>query len=152
MRRYTFANQYLTGIHIGIQSGHAAEEMWSELISEMSIGGERGAASRDKRLILQRFAAIYKTWIVLNGGDSDMLKELYAFLKPSEYPTSLTIEPGLNDAVTAVSIIIPERLYNEDATSVGNALRHGRPVNSRWHYSDWEKEFLLRKAKCTLAA
>jgi hypothetical protein len=72
-----------------------------------------------------------------------------------------------------VGIILPERMYDDVATAVGNAMVKAETatddvnrgnwtafVDNRipfhWvidrHYTEWEREFLKRKALCKLAS
>ena len=78
-------------------------------------------------------------------------------------PRYFFAEPGLNNAITSVCVILPERLYDDVANTLGRVL--GRTpaweaaldaetfsaVMER-NYTEWEREFLRRKALCGLAS
>lgn len=120
MRRYFFTNMYMGGIHTGIQSGHAAEEMWANVVRSFLTSPTEYAEMKLKYLL--DFAENHKTWIILNGGDHYKLSEFYQFLINARNPYTFSSfqEPGLNGAITSVSVILPERMWDETATYVGN--------------------------------
>ena len=164
MRRYFFTNFYVAGIRVGIQAGHSAEEMWAKTVKrylEKPTKKNRAALQ-----YLVQFAEDHKTWILLNGGDHDALHNLITFLNKKENPYSFDFfkEPGLNNAITSVTLVLPERMYDETANAVGKALLKGDPLSQNWpaleialnvsdrNYTPWEIEFLKRKAMCGLAS
>jgi hypothetical protein len=162
MRAFFFCNQYLAGIHPGIQSGHALDQLWSGFVETM---GKHTKTAKAKFAMLREFSKNHKTWICLNGGDSLMLGDLYKFMiGQTTYPFTMFQEPGLNYANTAVVIILPERMYDDIARSVGKALLKGDPLSQNWpaieidlnvvlrQYTPWEREFLKRKEMCGLAS
>jgi len=117
---------------------------------------------------LLTFANRHKTWIVLDGGDHEALSDMWGFLcdERNPYPFSRFCEPGLNNAITSLSIVLPERMYDDVATTFGKALVREDFDAREWtsfvddaaflevierKYSDWEREFLKRKAVCRLA-
>jgi hypothetical protein len=110
-RAYFFTNMYMNGIHAGIQAGHAAVEM-----------------SIEYNAIYEQWAADDKTVIVLNGGPQISLEHIFVDL--AVYSRHITYEIDrvgipmrmpvadfresfdcLNGALTAVGIIVPDRLY-----------------------------------------
>jgi len=96
----------LSSIQQGIQSAHCLAEMFTKYTK-----GE------DKKLLFD-WAKNHKTMIVLNGGNSEALTEFYTLLqKPDEedhYPFAKfnEDEQSLNNAITCVGIILPEKTYN----------------------------------------
>ena len=160
MRAYFFCNQYLAGIHNGIQSGHALNLLWPKYIND-----------KDQLATLLDFSVNHQTWICLNGGDHGMLQDLYFFMQDQKtYPFTVFQEPGLNNANTAVVIILPERMYDDHARMVGRAVLKSEtdklnpgniPAQIRddqfqefmnRHYTPWELEFLKRKELCGKAS
>ena len=168
MRAYFFNNQYLNGIHNGIQAGHALDQLWSNF-AEMK---KMSKASEAKFAMLRDFSKNHKTWIVLNAGDHDALDNLHTFMTgQNTYPFAMFQEPGLNFSNTSVVIILPERMYDDFARMVGKAvLKSQEPTTlmkvgdlipqDRWtkeaylsrQYTNWELEFLARKELCGKAS
>jgi hypothetical protein len=94
---------YLGGIHPGIQAAHATAELFMKY--------------QDKPHHLetiQGWAKDHKTMILLNGGDSIDLDvmELDKHLEQAyNLPYAHFVEPGLNNTVTSLAIIVPEHVY-----------------------------------------
>jgi hypothetical protein len=148
MRAYFFINYYVGGIRAGIQAAHAMDQMWLQLVDPLRQGS-LPPLERSRLEMLCEFSRNHKTFILLHAGDHEDLNDLANFLAMSEnpYPWAKFSEPGLNDAMTSVAIVIPERLYDEASTDVGRGL-----VGSEARgYSAWELEFLKRRAVCVLA-
>lgn len=152
---------YLNGIQHGIQGGHAIDQMWLKYVTKVHYGQEPSTLDRVALESLMNFSRVDKTFIILNGGDHPALESLHDFLTSVEhpYPFRCFREPGLNNALTSVGIVIPERLYCEAATKLGRALLAGTIIKDDVatqaileQYSDFELEFLRRKAMCGLAA
>lgn len=160
MRTYYFNNMYIAGIHNGIQAGHAKDEMW------LAASNHKGDPKLD---IIRAFARDHKTFIILTAGDHDFLTDTYLNLfmsKNNPHPHAWFKEPGLNDAVTSLAIVIPERLYDKTAEEFGRLLvKHGG-MKVGWNrdsndtlvceilnrkYTQWEQDFLMFKAPCQLA-
>jgi hypothetical protein len=146
MRAYFFNNYYVGGIRAGIQAAHAMDQMWLQFV-EALLRGTLPALERSRLEMLCEFSRNHKTFILLHAGDHADLNDLANFFAADEnpYPWARFSEPGLNDAITSVAIVIPERLYDEASTDVGRGL--GEPGG----YSAWEVEFLKRRVVCTLA-
>jgi hypothetical protein len=171
MRRYFFQNFYVAGIRNGIQAGHAAEIQWAEL-AKLALAGQLSDKGRAKLEMMIDFALNHGTWILLTGGDHSTLQELFDFLdqNPHSYPVERFLEPGLNNTITSLTIVIPERLYDDVANDIGRAyLKAGATSDSTFqggwclpldlakqaadrNYSSWELDFLRRKAACGLAS
>jgi hypothetical protein len=201
MRAYFFNNMYLNGIHNGIQAGHALDQLWSGLTETVAkltktVHAAKSAPARlreaqAKLAMLREFSKTHKTWIILKGGDSDALADLYNFMDTPfssmsklfqpvvkgkyshhSYPFAMFQEPGLNNAITSVCVVLPERMYDDLSTAVGKAMIKADPTLTpqptiNWmlampvqsldaatarNYTPWEREFLKRKALCGLAS
>ena len=168
MRAYFFLNQYLAGIHNGIQSGHALDQLWSNLTEAK---GKRTKSAEAKFAMLREFSKNHKTWICLNAGDHMSLEVLYKSMAgQTTYPFTMFQEPGLNYANTAVVIILPERMYDDFARMVGKAVlksekdrTHPYDVTAQLpqdqfdvflarKYTKWELSFLAQKELCGKAS
>lgn len=104
-RMYCVVNQYIAGIHAGIQSAHAMSEMFLDYPQRRNNAGN----------LLWDWADRDKTVIVLNGGYQSSLQELCEKLKPlsGTYPWASFCEEqeALNGAMTAVAVVLPEYMY-----------------------------------------
>ena len=168
MKRFFFTNSYFSGIRVGIQAGHSCDKMWAEAVSEYFNDPESETA-KEELLAMVGFVEDYGTWIVLSAGDDEDLRELVRFLNSGNnpYPFSEFEEPGVNDAMTSICMILPERMYDAVAEKVGDALHEAEEKGTAWEneidqktlpdaenrgYSEWELDFLFRKAQFHLAA
>lgn len=110
-RLYTFTHVYMSPIQHGIQSGHLAALM---------------AANHEPAAV---WAKHHFTMIVLNGGNSAMLKTTYAKLQ--EFGTKLNLNVGsfyedeqsMEGMMTVVGILIPERIWGQDYAVVKERQR-----------------------------
>lgn len=112
-RLYSVVNQYIAGIHAGIQSAHAISEMFLDYPQRRNNAGN----------LLWDWADRDKTVIVLDGGYQSSLQELCEKLKPlsGTYPWASFCEEqdALNGAMTAVAVVLPEYMYAPQyATSI----------------------------------
>ena len=102
---YCVVNQYIAGIHAGIQSAHAISEMFLDYPQRRNNAGN----------LLWDWTDRDKTVIVLNGGYQSSLQELCEKLKPlsGTYPWASFCEEqeALNGAMTAVAVVLPEYMY-----------------------------------------
>ncbi len=137
MRAYFFVNYYVGGIRAGIQAGHAMDQMWLRYVD----GGPR-----ERLDTLREFSQNHKTFILLHAGDHAELADLAKLFASDEnpYPWAQFSEPGLNDALTCVAIVIPERLYDDASTE---AAQSADAVG----YSAWELDFLRKRIECRVA-
>jgi hypothetical protein len=99
MRLYTFTNFYLSSIQQGIQTAH--------VVSELSIKAHP---------LYTEWAKDHKTIIVLNGGNSKSLQDVYSKLTrlvETKYPIAKfnEDEQSLNEAFTCVGIVVPAKIY-----------------------------------------
>jgi hypothetical protein len=120
MRFYSFTNMYLPGIHAGIQTAHAVHAMESQYRHLVEEANEEDPYT-DNLLMqystYQSWADDHKTIIVKNGGTQSQLLNLYDDLEELGnelcLPTILwrEDEDSLNNAITAVGIVVPEDIY-----------------------------------------
>lgn len=116
-RMYCVVNQYIAGIHAGIQSAHAMSEVFLRYPQRI------GPASH----LLWDWAFDDKTMIVLNGGYQSSLQELCEKLKPlsGTYPWASFCEEqdALNGAMTAVAVVLPEYMYSPQYAEVVDLVK-----------------------------
>lgn len=124
MRCYHLNNFYLGGIHAGIQSSHAQTELAVKyLATSLYIGGDENVVDYMAREELHSsarksyvdWATQHKTMVVLNGGMMAQLLEWEELLNRSEnrfaWASFREEEAALNNALTNVCIVLPERMY-----------------------------------------
>lgn len=111
MRFYGFGNYYLSSLQQGLQAGHAAVDLYVKyhLMQE-----------QDSRQVLYAdWAANHKTMVLLNGGNSADLQDLFDFLNCEENPYPFVKfhedEVSLNGALTYVGMILPPKIYDTAA-------------------------------------
>jgi hypothetical protein len=109
LRLYSFVNMYLSPIQAGIQTGHMTDNMTVKYLLHQS--GNDEAQCKYVNWILN-----HKTYIVLNGGDSDMMYEelllFNALCIQLNLPFAQFNEPGVGNVLTCYGAVIPERLFN----------------------------------------
>lgn len=111
-RMYCIVNQYISGIHAGIQSAHAIAELMV-LHSGEAYTPEQITA----HYWLKCWKEEDKTIIVLNGGYQSVLEDFLAQAMSLEtYPVAWWREEkkALNGAMTAVAVVLPEFIYNPE--------------------------------------
>lgn len=112
MRAYFFGNFYLSSIQQGIQAGH--------VIGEMSIQAEYRLETQ-----YRDWAINHKTVILLNGGMAANLRAIEQTFKHPDNPycwaTFCEEEAALENSITSVGIIVPEKVY-QGATDWRNGL------------------------------
>lgn len=97
MRMYFLVMYNLSGIQKGIQAGHAALEYAYEY-----------AGTND----YQDFITKNKTWIILDGGGSIEMENHRKTLYGAGIKNTIFREPDLNNAISAIAFLVPERVYN----------------------------------------
>lgn len=108
LRCYTIVNQYLNGIHAGIQSAHAIAKMFSEYDSSFY---------NDSVVeLLNIWSNKHETIIVLDGGYQSNLSaihKLFSNRATGMFPYSRFNESteALNGALTALAIVLPDYIY-----------------------------------------
>lgn len=117
LRCYFIVNQYIAGIHAGIQGAHAMAEMFSKY-----RGKTNKAAAH-----LQDWVDKDKTIIVLEGGYASRLEYLHDLLLKVQgsYPCAKFHEEvdALNGALTAVAVVLPEYMYKPKKLESGEYAR-----------------------------
>lgn len=127
MRLYSITNMYTSGIHAGIQTAHLVHEMFTEY-SDVEVDSTRYIYPEENvildtwanRYILNKWAKHHKTIIVLNGGYHSNLKRVYEEIEFIAQKLNLPYgrfhesKEALNGALTAVGVIVPEHIYNDD--------------------------------------
>ena len=142
MRAYFFCNMYLAGIHTGIQGGHALDQMWLKYTNPKNPQPE-------KLTYLRKFSKRHKTFYMLTGGEHSHLIRLHKLLAKMNYPFEKFLEPGLNNACTAVCVILPTCMY--DAVSKAAAKGETSAAITARNYTANEIKFLQYMAGCGLA-
>jgi len=175
MRAYFFVNSALSGIQKGLQVAHCAVEIG---LKATLTSDDFPELSRQYR----RWRQDHKTIVVLEGGfHADLKKICELFLhgvegkrpgaNPSDFPWAhfSEDEETMNGMMTAVGIILPERIYE-----AARVLREKRVDMERWvkidlidpyhqHFSrkvqlekleeftEWEAELIKLINSCPLA-
>ena len=138
MRAYFFGNFYLSSIQQGIQAAHC--------VTEMFVKYKRHKQERDPLL---DWARNHKTIILLNGGDCFDLLDIYCMIndESNPYPWSKFHESvtALNDAITCVGIILPEKIYESAETLREKGVILGADLTK------WELDMIRCLNSCGLA-
>ena len=110
MRFYSFTNWMLRPIQQGIQPGHAAVEL---LLKYSSFSSDVRAH------MVWDWAQNHKTFMCMNGGNSDGLRDLLKFFddprNPYPYATFHEDAQSLDGIMTCISIVLPEEIYEAAA-------------------------------------
>lgn len=154
-RFYSFTNMYLSPMQKGIQTAHAVSEMSAKYLSK--IEEFAGKDFRNEHSAFTVWAELDKTVIVLNGGYSSNLRSIYKTCKKfckelrnggAGLPVVRFYESddALDNALTAVGIILPEVVYTTAA-----AIRRGEYVMDAHSFSQAEMDFYNMLNSCSLA-
>lgn len=131
MRFYGFGNYYLSSLQQGLQAGHAAVDLAMKCYAT-----KRDTNSWDQ---YRDWAENHKTMVLLNGGNSADLQELFEFLdsedNPYPYVKFHEDDVSLNGALTYVGTVLPEKIYDTAAR-----LRRERD----YFYSVNEEKLLIK--------
>ncbi|QEQ95012.1 hypothetical protein pEaSNUABM56_00236 [Erwinia phage pEa_SNUABM_56] len=103
-RLYSIVNQYISGIHAGIQTAHAVHELF--------VKYPQGTNSATN--LLWDWAVQDKTIIVLEGGYQSNLERIFELAKAVKSLPSAKFheeQAALNGALTAITIVLPEYMY-----------------------------------------
>ena len=120
MRFYSFTNSYIHAKQHAIQAGHAIEQVWLKVMT-----GTR----RSSKQYLIEYATNHKTWYVMDGGGPLLNWEIIdAYSTYSCFPSAYFREPGLENAMTAMAVLLPERMYDKAASAYGRYLKGTDPV------------------------
>lgn len=111
LRLYSFVNQYLATIQQGIQTGHMTDEMSAKYLID---GGVCDITPASKMYI--DWLKNHKTYIVLNGGDSELMYiealHLKAYCIQLNLPFGTFNEPGCNGMMSCYGAVIPEKYFD----------------------------------------
>lgn len=142
MRLYTFCNYYLSSIQQGIQTAHVVHELFNKYdeYSPQSVS-------------LKEWSKNHKTIIVLNGGNSSMLREIYELLhshrNPFPYVKFHEDEESLNSVLTCVGVVLPEKIYN--TASITRTSDDLSLINSVHGCDEFEFDLIVALNSCGLA-
>lgn len=122
MRYYGFVNYYLSPIAHGIQTTHCVVEIQQKVYQEAEPRPKKINFDCSKKEQYDDWARNHKTVMLLNGGNQESLKTLIQFFNQSDNPFAWSYfredEQSLNNCITTVGIILPERIYTfDDITS-----------------------------------
>lgn len=116
-RAYFFGNMYLSSIQQGIQAAHVLSNMFIKY--QPIVTDDCEYVPSDELRMLNNWASEHKTMILLNGGYSETIRDLYMFFTNNEnsYPFDYFTEsgPALDGALTCTGIILPEKIYEAAA-------------------------------------
>lgn len=116
MRCYHFNNFYLQGIQAGIQSAHAQSELAIKYVL-------RDGAGQAPTWDYTDWVENHKTMIILNGGGTKELTEIYETLHglPNRWAFAKFHEGAddLGGVITNVAVVVPERLYSIASAIIG---------------------------------
>jgi hypothetical protein len=98
---------YLTSIQHGIQTAHVVSELYRKYEYSLNICHSLFIMNH-----LKEWTELDKTIIVLNGGDTYTLEQDFTIFEKQRFPFVSFNEPGIGNAVTAIGIIVPARVYN----------------------------------------
>jgi hypothetical protein len=124
LRLYSLVNFYLAGMQVGIQTGHAAVDLVRKYSSHLDLQG--GRITEQEMELTAEWADNHKTFICLNGGDNDMLREATDVIAKSGYPWAEFREPGLQDIRTCTVVVLPECIFG--ATKVRPQFDTDKPA------------------------
>lgn len=140
-RFYSFTNYYLSSLQKGLQTAH--------VVSEMSVSNFKTEKSL---VVYENWANNDKTIIILNGGNSASLEEIYEICKVFGEKLSLPYvkfhedKQSLNGALTSVGIVLPKNVYE-----YAEMVRRNRNNDYSGVLSVEEEEFITMLNGCGLA-
>ena len=118
MRLYGITNMYMSGVHAGIQTQHSTVEAFVKYPN-----------NTPQYSTLIDWATYHKTTIVVNGGMHDNMMNILGLMEKWEaeekyevLPFAPFYEPGVNNALTSISIVMPQ-----DAIDYMSEIRSVRP-------------------------
>lgn len=127
----TFVSMYVSGIHAGIQSAHAIHRVFGAVNRDMksaAIGTEihNWNGARERSAALEDWDAKEPTIIVKNGGSSENMHKLLASLgalsDELNLPFAAWKEPDLDNALTAIAILVPAKVFETNPKESFGAL------------------------------
>ncbi|MGZ8924322.1 MAG: hypothetical protein ACXW2E_00430 [Nitrososphaeraceae archaeon] len=146
----------MSQIQLGIQALHCAVE----------IQQKYKVTSCPGIIHYETWASLHKTVVLLNGGNQDALIDLFTYMQNEDnmYPFAYFTEDeqSLNNAMTCVGIILPERIYegskivNLRSTEIvemdkNEFIMYDNGNIAFGTYNGWEIEFMKRLSTYRLA-
>ena len=132
MRFYGFGNYYLSSLQQGLQAGHAAVDLYVKYHLEQELSNQQ--------VLFADWAANHKTMVLLNGGNSADLQDLFNFLSCEENPYPFVKfhedEVSLNGALTYVGMILPPKIYETSARMRSSREFEHDPVSAQLYFCD----------------
>lgn len=129
MRFYGIANMYMcSGIHSGIQCGHAMGEIFNKYARRQTYADLEDATDSKLHDMVWDWSLNHKTWMVLNGGYASNLRRIIDIFKAHNhnFPWAKFHEDpdALDGALTAIGIILPDWIYDcqRKTTMDGNTV------------------------------
>lgn len=112
LRLYCFVNFYLSSIQQGIQTGHAAVD----LVRKYTASGNplNSQITAEKREMVENWADNWKTFIVLNGGSAEGIRNASAIIAGcGDFPWAKFSEDyqSLDGLQTCIAVILPESIF-----------------------------------------
>lgn len=124
----------ISPIQQGIQFGHAVQE-YNNIYMD-------GAMSKENRDAFDQWRRHDKTFIILNGGTTNLNPESRGSLNEAEMhlsrigiQTALFHEPDLGDQLTAVVFLVDERVYDKEKYPPYDEFVYD-PIDERNYYFD----------------
>jgi prenyltransferase beta subunit len=144
---------YLSSIQVGIQNAHCLVNIGRKYNNDNSnvFILESDVAARSNYI---DWSDNYKTMVCLNGGNQANLKEIVDIFCAHDNPFAWNCfyedEQSLNNCLTCVGIILPERIY--DAAQRIREDRTGQFVIALQNeFIDWEFKLMSIINSCRLA-
>lgn len=97
MKAYTFINDYIRGIQVGVQAGHAIVELMDNWTGHKDVS---------------EWIRNHKTFVWLNGGDSDTMQGIINTIAKADVAYEFFLEPGLGNITTAIAVVPPVEIVN----------------------------------------
>ena len=112
LRLYSFVNFYLSSIQQGIQTGHAAVRLLRKY--DVNYYAHPDDAFIDLCEVVEEWADNHETFIILNGGDNDGIKNLAFTLEGCGFPWTIFKESqeALAGLITCAVVVLPESVYD----------------------------------------
>jgi hypothetical protein len=110
LRFYCFVNYYLSAMQQGIQTGHCAVDVLRKYTKGGLLGSQTPFHKRD---MVESWADGYKTFITLNGGNNEGIKEATRIISDADFPWVAFNEDGdsLDGLQTCVGVVLPENIF-----------------------------------------
>jgi hypothetical protein len=112
LRLYSFVNFYLSSIQQGIQTGHAAVDLVRKYTAHDNP--LRCDITSYHEHLVEQWADDYKTFIILNGGDSAGITNATSVItRNGTFPWAIfnESENSLKGIQTCVAVVLPEYIF-----------------------------------------